>query len=425
MNKINMRRTSRIKRPTRLLPLLLLFTLAASACAQDLDLLIKGGHVIDAKNGRDSVMDVGIVDGVIAEVARDIAAERAETVVDATGLVVTPGLVDLHAHVFFGTESDTYSNSYTSLPPDGFTFRAGVTTVVDVGGAGWRNIEQFKEQTVAHAKTRVLSFLNIVGAGMKGGAVEQNLDDMDPQQTAEAARRHPDLVVGIKLAHFSGPDWTPTDRAVEAATLAGVPVMVDFGGADPPLPLDELLLRRLRPGDIFTHTYAHVNARTPIVDEKAGAVRPFVLEARERGIVFDVGHGGGSFVYSQAVPAIGQGFWPRTISTDLHTGSMNGGMKSLANVMSKFLNLGMPLADLVRAATWEPAQVIDQTGLGHLDAGAVADVAVFRLHTGTFGFVDTRGFRQPGSQKLEAELTVRAGQVVWDLNGLSRPVWEE
>ena len=390
--------------------------------AQDLDLLINDGHVIDPKNGIDAVMDVGIVDGRIAEVAPAISAARAATVVDATGLFVTPGLIDLHAHLFHGTEPDSYlSNSFTSLPPDGFTFRSGVTTAVDVGGAGWRNIRTFIEQTVEESDTRVLAFLNIVGSGMKGGMIEQNLADMDPKLTAMAAERYADVVVGVKLAHYAGHDWTPTDRAVEAGRQAGIPIMVDFGGAEPALSLRELFFEHLRPGDLFTHTFAAVAQRESIVED--GKLRPFVKEAQARGILFDVGHGGGSFVYSAAVPAMEAGFRPNTISTDLHTGSMNDGMKDLTNVMSKFLNLGMPLQDVIRASTWAPAQAIHREALGNLDVGAEADVAVLRLREGDFGFWDVQDYRMPGNQKLEAELTLRAGRVVWDLNGISKKAW--
>lgn len=387
-----------------------------------LDLLISGGHVIDPKNGVDGVRDVGIADGRIAEVAEHIDPARAKQVVDASGLYVAPGFIDLHAHVFHGTVPDQYlANSYGSLPPDAFTFRSGVTTIVDTGGPGWRTLRTFIEQTVDHAETRVLAFLNIVGQGMKGEPIEQDLSDMDPKLTAMAAGLHADVVVGVKLAHYLGPDWTPVERAVEAGRQADMPVMIDFGRAEPPLPLRDLFLDYLRPGDIFTHAYAAVSRREAIVEE--GVLRPFVLEAAERGIVFDVGHGGGSFVYSVAVPAVEAGLWPHTISTDLHTGSMNHGMKDMANVMSKFLNLGMPLEEVIRASTWAPAQVIQRDELGHLDVGAEADVAVFRVRAGNFGFWDIDGYRMDGAHKIEAELTVRAGRVVWDLNGISKRSW--
>ena len=397
-------------------------TLMSSASDPDLDLLIAGGHVIDPKNGVHGVRDVGVADGRIAEVAERIDPARAAQVVDASGLYVAPGFIDLHAHVFHGTVPDQYlANSYGSLPPDAFTFRSGVTTIVDTGGAGWRTIRTFVEQTVDHAETRVLAFLNIVGQGMKGEPIEQDVSDMDPKLTAMAAGLHADVVVGVKLAHYLGRDWTPVERAVEAGRQADMPVMIDFGRAEPPLPLRDLLLDYLRPRDIFTHAYAAVSRREAIVED--GVLRPFALEAAERGIVFDVGHGGGSFMYSVAVPATEAGLWPHTISTDLHTGSMNHGMKDMANVMSKFLNLGMPLDAVVRASTSVPAQVIRRDELGNLDVGAEADVAVFRVREGDFGFWDVEGYRMKGARKIEVELTLRAGRVVWDLHGMSKKPW--
>jgi dihydroorotase len=198
--------------------------------------------------------------------------------------------------------------------------------------------------------------------------------------------------------------------------------MIDFGRNEPPQSLDDLLNEHLRPGDILTHMYAHVTARTPIVNPQ-GQVEPHVIAARKRGVIFDIGHGGGSFLFRQAVPATRQGFWPDVISTDLHTGSMNSGMKDLLNVMSKMLNLGMPLKDTIRASTTKPAEVVKRPELGHLGVGAEADVAVLALRKGEFGFVDSSGWRMAGTQKLECELTVKGGQVVWDLNGRSHAVW--
>jgi len=394
-----------------------------SLSAQQVDMLIRNGHVIDPRNGIDGVRDVAIADGVIVRVGANLPVEGVEQVIDATGLYVTPGLIDMHGHVFWGTEPNAYlANSFSSLPPDGFTFRSGVTAIVDAGGPGWRNFQEFKEQTIDRSRTRVYCFLNIVGSGMKGGAVEQNLGDMDAKLTAMVARSNDEHIVGIKLAHYSGPEWTPTERAVEAGRQAGIPVMIDFGGGDPPLSLETLLLEKLRPGDILTHCYAHVNGRMPIVDEN-GKVRPYIFEAQKQGRIFDVGHGGGSFVYEQAMPAVEQGLLPNTISTDLHTGSMNAGMKDMINVMSKMLVLGMPLPEVIAASTWKPAQVIQKEELGHLSPGASADVAIIRLEEGDFGYVDVRGWKLRGKQKLVCELTLRDGAVVWDLNGLSRPEW--
>lgn len=404
---------------------LLFLLLASGVAAQNYEVLIKGGHVIDPKNNRDQVMDIAIMDGKIAKVATDIPSEQAKLVISAKGLYVCPGLIDIHSHNFHGTEPDSYlSNSFTALAPDGFSFRSGVTTLVDVGGAGWRNFRTFKEQTIDRSETRVLSFLNIVGSGMKGGAIEQNIADMDPKLTAMVARQYPDLIVGVKLAHYNGFDWTPTERAVEAGKLADIPVMIDFGGSEPELSIETLFMEKLRPGDIFTHTYAHVDGRIPIVGED-GKVRPFVIAAQKRGIIFDVGHGGGSFVFEQAVPALKQGFKPNSISTDLHTGSMNGGMKDILNVMSKFLNMDMSIAEVIQRVTWNPAQYIKKTELGHLSEGAVADVTVLNVREGNFGFIDTRGLRMDGTKKLECELTLRGGKVVWDLNGISKPLWNK
>ncbi len=392
---------------------------------QDFDILIKGGHVIDTKNSIDGIRDVAVKDGKVVQVAADIQEDKAKKVVDAKGLYVVPGLIDIHSHNFHGTEPDAYlSNSFTALPPDGFSFESGVTTIVDVGGAGWRNFRIFKEQTIDRSKTRVLSFLNIVGSGMKGGAIEQNQADMDAKLTAMVAKQYPGIVVGVKLAHYSGFDWTPTERAVEAGKLADIPVMIDFGGSDPELSIEKLFMEKLRPGDIFTHAYAHVKGRIPVVDEEE-KVRDYVFAAQKRGIVFDVGHGGGSFLFEQAVPAMKQGFKPNTISTDLHTGSMNGGMKDIINVMSKFVNMEMPVNEVIACVTWNAAKSIKRTDLGHLSVGAVADVTILNLRKGDFGFIDTQGKKMMGDKKLECELTIRDGKVVYDLNGLASPLWNK
>lgn len=389
------------------------------------DLLIRGGRVLDARNERDEVTDLAISGGRIAKVANDIPEGDATTVIDARGLLVCPGLIDMHCHHFYGTDFWAYlSNGPVALPPDGFTFRSGVTTVVDTGGAGWKNFEQFKEQTIDRAATRVLALLNIVGSGMKGGAIEQDKDDMDPEKTGAMALRYKEHIVGIKLAHFLGEDWIPTERTVAAGERAGMPVMIDFGRSTPELPLETLFLEKLRPGDIYTHCFAHVSGREALVDA-SGRLRPFVIPAREKGIWFDVGHGEASFDFEQAVPALKQGFFPDSISTDLHTGCMNAGMKDLPNLLSKFLCMQMPLEAVIRAVTWNPAWCIGREDLGHLSEGAVADVTLLRLREGDFGFVDSKGWKLEGDRKLECELTLKGGKVAYDLNGLSAPLWKE
>ena len=309
--------------------------------------------------------------------------------IDARGLFVTPGLVDIHTHVYAGTgEKGSYAGD-NSVYPDVVSLRTGVTTVVDAGGSGWRNFEDFKQRIIDRSVIRVLAFLNIVGHGMRGGKFEQDLEDMAAQPTADMARRYPGLIVGIKTAHFSGPEWAPVERAVEAGTLAALPVMVDFGSRKAERPLAELVTSKLRPGDIYTHMYSGLRGE----QDPSGKVNPALWEGRKRGVLFDVGHGATSFAWRIAVPAVKEGFLPDVISTDMHVASMSGGMKDMSNVMSKFLVLGLPFDDIIRKTTWSAAQAIRQDALGHLSVGAAADVAVWRIEKGSFGFVDGPGTR--------------------------------
>ena len=391
----------------------------ARAQQPEYDLLLRGGHVIDAKNSIDAVRDVAIRDGKISLVAAKIDPTRAFKVVNVTGLYVTPGLVDIHVHVYTGTgEAHSYAGD-NSLYPDGYTFRAGVTSVADAGCAGWRNFEDFKERIIDRSKTRVLAFINIVGNGMRGAKYENDLADMQARPTAEMALKHKGLIIGVKTAHFAGPEWTPVEQAVEAGTIANIPVMVDFGTNRKERPMSELVTKKLRPGDIYTHAYSGLRNE----QDETGHVNPAMIEARKRGVIFDVGHGGGSFAWRIAVPAIKQGFLPDSISTDLHTGSMNSGMKDMDNLMSKFLAMGLTIQQVVTESTWNPAREIHREDLGNLSPGAGADVTVLRLERGSFGYTDMYGARLQGNQKLTCELTLRDGKVVWDLNGITRPDW--
>lgn len=397
--------------------------LVSVATAQQYAIVIKGGHVIDPKNNINAPMDVAIQDGKIALVEKNIDAKQGRQVVTAKGMYVVPGLIDIHGHVFYGTEKDhAYSNGTSSIPPDGFTFRVGVTTVVDAGGAGWKTFSTFKENVIDNSQTRVLSFLNIVGEGMRGGVYEQNTNDMDPKMAAAVARRYRDHIVGFKVAHYNGPEWTPVDNAVKAGETAGIPVMIDFGGNNPPLSIRELFFDHLRPGDIYTHAFAQLGSREPIVDVSNNTVKQFIWDAQKRGIIFDVGYGGISFSFSQAVPALKNKFYPNTISTDLHIGSMNGSMKDMLSVMSKFHHMGMDIPSLIKASTWTPATVIKREELGHLSVGAGADVAILNLRQGDFGFYDYTGYRLKGDKKFECEMTIRNGKIVYDLNGIAEPV---
>jgi dihydroorotase len=376
--------------------------------------------VIDARNKISAVRDVAIAAGKIAAVGEKLNPADALKTVDVSGLYVTPGLIDIHAHTYTGTgERNSYAGD-NSLYPDGFTFRVGVTTVADAGCAGWRNFEDFKQRVIDRSKTRILAFLNIVGNGMRGGRYEQDLADMEAKATADMARRFPGLIIGIKTAHYAGPEWAPVERAVEAGTLANVPVMVDFGSNKAERPLAELVTKKLRPGDIYTHVYSGLRGE----QDPSGRVNPAMFEGRKRGVIFDVGHGGGSFLWRIAVPAIKEGFVPDSISTDLHIGSMNTGMKDMLNVMDKFLAMGLSLEDVIARSTFHPARQIKQDSLGHLSVGALADVAVLRLEKGRFGLVDMNGARMDSTERLMCELTVRDGKVVYDLNGISRPDWK-
>jgi dihydroorotase len=406
--------------PLAALFLTILLSAVAPAQQAQYDLLLRGGQVIDAKNKINAVRDVAIQDGKVAAVESKIEPSRALKVIDVAGLYITPGLIDIHVHVYAGTgERGSYAGD-NSVYPDGFTFRSGVTTVVDAGSSGWRNFPDFKDRIIDRSRTRVLAFLNIVGHGMRGGKYEQDLADMEAKPSAEMALKHKDVIVGIKTAHYSGPEWAPIERSVEAGTIAKIPIMVDFGRASAERSMAEAVTRKLRKGDIYTHVYSGLRAE---LDASTGRLNPALYEGRKRGVIFDVGHGGGSFVWRVAVPAIKEGFLPDSISTDLHTGSMNAGMKDMLNVMSKFLALGLSVDDIIARSTWNPAREIQREELGNLSVGSPADVAVLRLEKGSFGYLDMHGARLRGNQRLTCEMTLRNGKVVYDFNGLGRPDW--
>lgn len=390
------------------LPITAFFLFVYALSAQP-ELVLKGGRVIDPKNGIDAIRDVAISQGRIEAVGENLRGQRE---IDVRGMVVTPGLVDIHAHFFHTTGvADAWAGD-NSIRPDDFSFRTGVTTMVDAGSSGWRNFETFRHTVLDRARTRVFAMINIAGLGMLTNIVEQHPEDMKPEEVARLAKKHKDVVVGVKTAHFEGPAWIAVDKALEAGKAAGLPVMVDFGYFRPERPWWQLVESRLRPGDIVTHAF---RAPAPWVDA-GGKLYPYLQRGRDRGVKFDVGHGGGSFAWRNAAPAVAQGFWPDSISTDLHTGSMNGAMIDMPTTMSKFLALGMPLRNVVERSTVFPAQMIGHPELGHLSPGAEADIAVFRLMQGDFGFADSDRGLLRGRQRLFCEMTLRAGAVVWDWN---------
>ncbi len=373
------------------------------------DLIIKGGHVIDPENGIDGTRDIAVKDSVIVAVDHDIPVEQGHKVARVHGHYVTPGLIDIHMHVYGGYQGWVF--------PDAHVLPNGVTTVLDTGGSGWKKFENFKDTIIADSKTRVLALINIVGAGMEG-AVEQDITEMDPSPCAEMINKYPEHIVGSKTAHYSGPGWEAVDGAVEAARRSGSIAMIDFAPKQTRSYRD-LLLEKLSPGDIHTHLYAQ---HIPLLN-KNGTVNDYVREARDRGIYFDLGHGAGSFWFRIAVSAINQGFLPDTISTDLHKDSALLPNASMNTTMSKCLNMGMTLEDVIKRSTRNPARIIQRPELGTLSIGAEADIAVLELEYGEFGFVDSGHARMRGDRRLRCLLTVRAGQVLWDLNGLTRPEW--
>ena len=403
----------------------------ALAQAPRYDLLLKGGHVIDPANHLDAVMDVAVLKDKIAAVEKDIPASQAGKVVNASGLYVTPGLIDIHFHIghggaplnWFTPEARAHIGPL-GIPAD-LALQSGVTTLVDAGTAGAETFLQEKEEVIDHAKVRVLAFLNIVANGMNGG-LEQSVDQMDPKLCAETIKKYPDIIVGVKTAHFWTEEpwdaehvpWAAVDRAIDCGNMSNVPVMFDFWPR-PERTYADLILKKMRPGDIHTHVFAQ---QFPIILPD-GKLNPIMAEARARGVIFDVGHGAGSFWFRNAVPAVKQGFVPDSMSTDLHTGNYT--VLSMNDVMSKFLAMGVPLEDVIRRSTVNPAKEIHRPELGTLSVGKDADIAVLEEQHGPFGYIDCGVARMDGNVKLVARMTVRAGKILYDPSGLSMVEWEK
>jgi len=357
-------------------------------------------------------MDVAVSGRSVAAVQLKIPESQGRRVIDASGMYVTPGLVDLHAHAtgFSG-----------SMFPEEMCFPYGVTTMVDCGGSGWRTFDEFNKRVVQKSEVRVFALLNIVGQGMEGD-VEQNTEDMDAELTAAKIRQRSDVLVGVKVAHYQGRDWESIDRGVEAARLSGTICLVDQNSKHT-RPFDELL-KRLGPGDGVTHCFAYGK---PMIGND-GKVKPHYIEARNRGVKFDVGHGNNSFSFSMAVPALEQGFPPDTISTDMHRLSHRTSRAEMTEVMSKFLAMGMPIAEVVARSTWEPAKSINHTELGTLTPGASADIAVLKFQELPSGLSDSgpTGYRiMKAKGRLINQLTLKDGVVKFDYDGISKDDWSE
>ncbi|MDA0746941.1 MAG: amidohydrolase/deacetylase family metallohydrolase [bacterium] len=394
---------------------------------EKLDLLLKGGHVIDPANGVDGVRDVGVRNGRIARVAERIPPAEAVHVVDVSGLLVTPGLLDIHVHAYVNRLHHSNDFFLGSLHADAHFLKEGVTTCVDTGTAGCEEIEHFRTSVMEKSICRVLAYVNISAPGM--GEVEQDIGTFDVKAAARAATDHREFVVGIKTAHYwtkepfdaVHPPWESVERSVEAGDLCGMPVMVDFWPRPPERPYPDLILKKLRPKDIHTHVFAR---QFPVIDEN-GKVYPYMFEARERGVWFDLGHGAASFWFRNGARAFEQGFKPDSISTDLHMSNIHGCVISMLDTMSKCLVMGMPLQEVIYRSTVTPAQAIGRPQLGTLSIGAEADVAVLEHRKGSFSYRDCGYGRMDGQDRLECKLTLRKGNVVWDRDALTMPAWQE
>jgi dihydroorotase len=325
------------------------------------DLLLKNGHVIDPVNHRDERFDVAVTGSKIARVGRDLPASHARIVVDAGQYFVTPGLVDVNTNF-------DWINSELGLKPEAETLQGGVTTAVDAGSSSWKSFEEFKKRVIDHSRTRLLAFLNI-----------ENEKDVDA--VAAMAQKYPQVIVGI---HTRGTIDTPLK-------LSQMPVMSDSGSS------------RLRPGDIQTHVYSRL------------------LASRKRGVLYDVGHGSSGFWFRIAVPMIQEGFLPDTISSGIDKNSATLPRATMLDVMSKLLNIGLTLEQVIERSTVNPARAIHRPDLGTLSEGAIADIAVIEQQSGKFGYLDSGHGKLIGDRKLVCVLTVRNGQVAWDTEGLSLP----
>jgi dihydroorotase len=412
---------------TPLIPQVLASAPALAQATPRYDIVLKGGHVIDAANRINQPMDVAVQGGKIARVDKDIPGAEGKTSVDVAGYYVTPGLVDLHICCYYSNLNVT-----ASVIADHHCLPSGVTTCCDGGTAGADNFEDFKK-IIDRSKMRILSFLNIAAPGAESSRAEQDPSQFKVKLAADTAKKYPNLIVGFKTGHYGGKfnekrtPWASIDSIVEAGRLTGLPVLADFTpmpaqGSYPARSYREFLLEKLRPGDIVTHCLAN---RYPFLKED-GKLNPDVPKARDRGVKFDLGHAAGSFPLRLAIPAIQQGFIPDSISADLFSDTPVTVGINLANVMSKFLCLGVPLEDVIRRATWNPAQMIHRPELGNLSVGSTADIAVFELAKGNFAFRGSGGGKVLGDRKLQCVLTLFGGQIVYDHPyGLSIPLWQD
>lgn len=404
------------------------------------DLILKGGHVIDPKNNINGKMDVAVLNGKIAHVAKNISKKEVKHILDDDGKIriievkgyyVTPGLIDIHSH--------------TNYPGGGINardhcFNSGVTTICDAGSMGANNVKEMidlyydEDLNIKGFWTpRVLAFLNIAANGMSG---RKNPAQFNIPLAVQTAKMYPDIIVGYKsysLGNYDGDVWANVDACIEASHQSGLPVMYDFSqlhakDTTPERSYNEFVSKKMLPGHIHTHWSAQ---QFPVLLND-GTPNPFMVEAQKRGVVFDVGHGSGSMVFRNAYRLIKQDFYPNSISTDLHGRNSNSPVYNMTNVMSKFLCMGMSLEHVIQCSTINPAREIKHPEFGHLSIGAVADIAVLEVLKGTFTYTDcspgqdlTGGGRFKGNRKIECVMTLFGGNTVHDINGLTYRWWNK
>jgi dihydroorotase len=368
------------------------------------DTLIVGGEVVDPGAGLQGALDVGIEDGRVVEVAAGLDRKRAKEVIDATGQIVTPGLVDLHTHVYWGA-------SYWGIEADPVAARTGVTTWLDVGTAGAYSWPAFREFIIAPSRSRIFALLNLSAIGLTAPTWEfANLDYCDVDLAQLIVDDNRDLILGIKARidqnTTRGVGIRPLELARELADRVGLPLMVHIGNGPPTI--DEVA-PLLRPGDILTHCFTGGTMR--ILDD-AGVPDPAIMDLRERGLILDIGHGTGSFSYDTAEAMLAAGVLPDVISSDIHQMAIQGPMFDLPTTLSKFLNLGLSLPEVIERATSRPAAAMRRPDLGTLKPGSAADVALFRLEEGEYVFRDVYMTPRQGTKRLVNTLTMIDGEVL-------------
>jgi dihydroorotase len=369
------------------------------------DLIVRG-EVLDPSQDLRGRRDVGIREGLIAAVEPSLEGQPCRAFLDATGAFVAPGFIDIHAHVYAGVTS-------WGVRPDPPCLRSGVTTVVDAGSPGWTMLQGYRWYVHELSKVRALCFLHISGIGLVNSWVGEceDIRHLHPQTVGEHVAENRDVVVGVKVRQGRAQvgEWgtEPLKRAVQAAEIAGAPVMCHIAAG---IPLADVL-EILRPGDIVTHCFQGRGAEGENLTGSNGKLRPEVIDARRKGVIMDVGHGGGSFRWEIAEAALEQGFLPDVISSDLHAFNLHGPLFDLATCLTKFLSLGLPLERVIECATAAPARVIGRPELGTLAVGSPADMAIFNLRNEPVELRDTHGGRRQWDRRLSVKATVRGGVI--------------